>query len=284
MISERVKEWKVSEEEVESDHKLITYEIEMSTTQESEKYRNIRKTRWDLYRHELKQNLESKEVEGEELDKIVEHINESIIKAFHESCTEKDKKNKKKVIWWNDNLTGLKRISYRAQQRYRATPNEETRRERNQTRTEYQNAIKKAKEESWKLFCSSMEDLSTLAKIQKLMKQTNNRIGTIRKSNGTYTTTPKETLDELIDTLYPDDTNTSEQRAEIQQEINTQYPGNPLAEEEIEIMINKDTIETAIRGFDPYKSPGPDGIYPALLQKGINILQPYLKTHLPKKY
>ena len=32
----------------------------------------------------------------------------------------------------------------------------------------------------------------------------------------------------------------------------------------------------AVIKFEPFKSPGRDGIYPALLQKGIDTLLPYL--------
>ena len=31
-----------------------------------------------------------------------------------------------------------------------------------------------------------------------------------------------------------------------------------------------------MRSFKPYKSPGPDGIYPALIQQGIDVLTPFL--------
>ena len=41
-------------------------------------------------------------------------------------------------------------------------------------------------------------------------------------------------------------------------------------------MINNTTVREAIKKFSPYKSPGTDEIYPALLQKGIDLLLPYL--------
>ena len=56
-ITERIKDWEVSNEALDSDHKLITYNIEMNNAQEIELYRNIKKTRWDEYRYKLKLNL-----------------------------------------------------------------------------------------------------------------------------------------------------------------------------------------------------------------------------------
>ena len=42
------------------------------------------------------------------------------------------------------------------------------------------------------------------------------------------------------------------------------------------VIVNHHTVCAAVKAFDPYKSPGFDGIYPAMLQKGITILSPFL--------
>ena len=50
-----------------------------------------------------------------------------------------------------------------------------------------------------------------------------------------------------------------------------------MTQDDIDDIINDRTIVEAVRAFKPYKAPGIDGIYPILLQKGIDILLPYLK-------
>ena len=102
------------------------------------------------------------------------------------------------------------------------------------------------------------------------MKQDNRtRLGTIKKLDGNYTNTPEETLEELLKVLFPD-LEVEENRKELHENSDT----NELLD--IEEMINTKALKTAIESFKPYKSPGPDGIYPVLLQKGLEELTPFL--------
>ena len=141
-----------------------------------------------------------------------------------------------------------------------------------ETATLYKKEMNKAQRESWKAFCNELEDTSAIAKLQKLMKQDNRtRLGTIKKLDGNYTNTPEETLEELLKVLFPD-LEVEENREELHgtEHSNT----NELLN--IEEMINTEALKTAIESFKPYKSPGPDGIYPVLLQKGLEELTPFL--------
>ena len=98
------------------------------------------------------------------------------------------------------------------------------------------------------------------------------KLGTVRKANGEYTTTPEETLEELLRVLFPNST------GEDQYNNPTEDMDAITNEEYLNIknMINSDSVKAAIRSFKPYKSPGPDGIYPVLIQQGIEELTPYL--------
>ena len=40
-------------------------------------------------------------------------------------------------------------------------------------------------------------------------------------------------------------------------------------------------METALNEFQPFKAPGPDGLYPVLLQKGWNQLKAYYHVIFP---
>ncbi len=37
-------------------------------------------------------------------------------------------------------------------------------------------------------------------------------------------------------------------------------------------MVTKDRVRWAVNSFMPYKAPGPDGIYPICLQKGLDLI------------
>ena len=107
-----------------------------------------------------------------------------------------------------------------------------------------------------------MEDHNAASKIQNIMKKRKiKQIGTLRRMDGTYTGTPKETLEELLHRLFPDDTEFTEYLFNINLT-------NLLNEEQILEIVNKTTTKSALQGFKPYKSPGEDGIYPIMIQKG----------------
>ena len=45
--------------------------------------------------------------------------------------------------------------------------------------------------------------------------------------------------------------------------------------EMIENISSFERMEAAVNQFQPFKAPGPDGLYPVLLQKGWNQLKRY---------
>ena len=71
-----------------------------------------------------------------------------------------------------------------------------------------------------------------------------------------------DTLTVLLDKHYPDDEDAT---PEIQNE-----------DVEKLTIITEREIELSVMSFKPFKAPGPDGIYPAMLQQGRDILKPSL--------
>ena len=99
-----------------------------------------------------------------------------------------------------------------------------------------------------------------------------NKVTTIRNRDGSFTSTPEETLQELLDVLFPD----KENQPQTCNRLNSpEWRSENL---DLATIVNEAAIKAAINSFEPYKSPGCDGIYPALLQKGIEILHPFLQT------
>ena len=81
---------------------------------------------------------------------------------------------------------------------------EEKRIERNQADEKYKKAMKKAKTVGWENYCNSIEKLDHVAKLQKLMKNGRvNRLGTLKRDDGTFTADEEETLQELVSVLFP---------------------------------------------------------------------------------
>ena len=98
-------------------------------------------------------------------------------------------------------------------------------------------------------------------------------IATLKKSDGNFTTNLTETLDELIDTLIP-----SRDTDDINYDCNDFFNdlNHDLTDDVVNSIINPTTVTAAVKGFKPYKAPGTDGIRPALLNKGLDLLMPHL--------
>ena len=272
-IMDHIVNWQVIDD-MRSDHRPISFSIMGEYAQDSEMFRNIRKTRWDLYKKELGRQLENVDLNSEELDELTGSMNEAIKIAFHKSCKEKKRNGgKNKPEWWNENLTRLKRDSWKARKKYIREHTEENRIEKNRAEHAYQRELRKAKNDSWREYCSREEDTTAVARLHKLMK--NGRmaeIGTLKRSDGTYTNTQAETLTELLDALLP--IQEHDEQHNVDNFLTQENTG--VSEEILSKIVNDTTVREAIRKFSPYKSPGTDEIYPALLQRGLDLLLPYL--------
>ena len=104
----RIREWKVLDKDMLSDHKPISFELS-TTLKKVSKYRNVRKTDWDRYNERLAEELDYIDTQGN-LDTQAQQLNTAIISAYHDSCKPRKKKNKKDIPWWNNDLAELKGI------------------------------------------------------------------------------------------------------------------------------------------------------------------------------
>lgn len=113
---------------------------------------------------------------------------------------------------------------------------------------------------------------SDSARLMKILKQDRSiQIGAIKRSDGSTTPNLQSTLEELLKAHFP--------RCRVLEDIaDTQNnQGNYKYKTEIHAslskIVNNQTIEWAVKSFQPYKAPGEDGVYPVLLQKSL----PYIK-------
>ena len=98
-------------------------------------------------------------------------------------------------------------------------------------------------------------------------------VSNVIKHNGEFTKSPLETLNYLLDILSP-----GSQQIE-NHATRSDLVDNPfMRPEDTEMIANIcsfERMEAAINEFQPFKAPGPEGLYPALLQKGWNQLKGY---------
>ena len=98
------------------------------------------------------------------------------------------------------------------------------------------------------------------------------RISNVINPTGGHTKSPLETINCLLDTLSPgsrkaDDTMMAGKTCD--------YSKMPEENELIAHICSLDQMKVAINEFQPFKTPGPDGIYPVLLQKGWDYIKRY---------
>ena len=88
LISEKILNWKVSDEVSLSDHKQIEFEYNAGDII-VESYRDPRKTNWDLYKTNLNNynfNFEDEIRTVEQLEKASSQIIDSVISSYNASC------------------------------------------------------------------------------------------------------------------------------------------------------------------------------------------------------
>ena len=90
-------------------------------------------------------------------------------------------------------------------------------------------------------------------------------------ADGKFTNTPTEALSHLLATHFPGSA-----------ALGAESVGMLVSEQEGEDwvladnIIRKESVIWAVNVFDPFKSPGPDGIMPVLLQNGMDIIVEHL--------
>jgi ribonuclease HI len=136
-----------------------------------------------------------------------------------------------------------------------------------EARRAYKMALRESKNKAWQDYCGKIDNVSQTARLQKtLAKDPGTTARVMRRQDGSYTSNSEETLSGLFDSHFPGCKNTQEK---------WQQPLNESNEEDWKFaraLINRDSVTWAVEGFAPYKSAGPDRIFPALLQKGLGIL------------
>ena len=273
-----IKDWTVDPRETFSDHRLIVFTLECSPCRAVSKYRNVRKTDWGKYLQLLERRTADIDVSMpttvEGVDRLCAAIEGSVISSFEESCRLVTQKSKKTPPWWHDELRTLRNDANRLTRRWRRNPTRENHEAKAAASRSFKREVRRAKRESWSQFCSEVETLPATSRLHKILKRgTPIQQGTMKKPDGGFTVTPEETMKVLLDTHFPD--------------LGAGEEGGPdhlVADHEIRNMdlhsltVTEERVKTALLSFAPYKAPGPDGVAPVLLHRGMDLLLKHVGT------
>jgi ribonuclease HI len=268
-----IKDWKVSDNPSLSDHAMITFHFTIARPTE-QWYRNVRKTNWKDYKEstlpaEINKLFPLSELRSiSELDSKAEELTKSIIDAYKKSCPLKKAGNKHKPNpWWNEDLTSLRRESRRLGRKAKRSNQDADWDSFIESRKALKREIRKSKRQSWRDLCERTEGLHPLARLYKILKwDSNSQLGSIEKSDGSFTNSPEETLQCMLDVHLSD--------PELPGPGEEVLDHNPILSELGEEIVTVEKAKYAVELFKPYKSPGGDGVYPIMLQEGWETLEP----------
>ena len=275
---EKVSDWHVSDVPSLSDHMYIRFAVLSSTKSRDVMIRNIHRTCWSKYvaelDHRLNEYTQPFTISSiEEIDECCENIQNVIVNSFKAACPLRklrmDGKHKK---WWNPELALLRQEVRQAHRKAIKTKAEIDWEAKKRAQARFKKAVRKAQRESWKQFTQSIEGLSPTARLVKAVKKNKAaQLSCIQKEDGGLTESPESTLNYLLDALAPGSLEIGNDKL-----VNTQSSCvTPADENFIASICSTERMKAAIDDFEPYKSPGQDGIYPVLLQKGWE----YIKDH-----
>ena len=127
----------------------------------------------------------------------------------------------------------------------------------------YSKEVRKAFKETCRTFCSSINDLPRSARLHRaLSRNPKLRLGSMVASSGEHTQSKGETLDLLLATHFPNSI-VMERRAVPVTACHTKSLDWWVA---VRIVAYR-RVGLATDSFAPYKSPGMDGIFPALQKR-----------------
>lgn len=196
-------------------------------------------------------------------------LEKAIMKAFHEACPER-KVSRKPVRWWNGELEKLRKGLRRQFNRAMNTGREEDWKTHALLQSQYKKSVKKTKSEAWGKYCEELERVSDVSRLRKaLEKDPQARLEVLKKPDGQFTSSKLQTLDLLIQTHFPDcDTTVLDGEEEVQTCPRPTWERWNEADE----TVTEGKVYWALSSFSPYKSPGPDGIFPFYSKRdGISL-------------
>lgn len=266
--ADRITGWKVSSEMTRSDHRAITFQVGYGKkSKDSRQVRLPRSTRVGDYKLALE----------EELDKLgeprlicdtngIEHsckaIGQAIMKAYHAANTPTIRDAANPTPWWNDELEEMKKeVRHLYNLAYRCGEPHMWEDYYKKSKC-YSRLIRKSKRDTWRSFCDSLETVSEVNRLRKITSQEQAcRLGVVRKPDNTLTDCLKETAEIMINTHFPG----SER---VSKPLTFNRTVKNVDRRFAKRIITLDRVKSAVNSFEPFKTPGPDGIFPGLLQWG----------------
>ncbi|XP_063993403.1 uncharacterized protein LOC135171044 [Diachasmimorpha longicaudata] len=245
-LAGRCRDWRVDREDTLSDNRCIRISIKGCVKLQQDRLRrNPRPTDWESFERIPEERLRVGRLRPCREDRL-----EDEVERIHLVLTEQSR-----------------RLGNRAHKSKRA---EDWTLYRNVQR-EYKRLIKQSKELTWRTNCEELEALSRISSLRRVFSGGPAQgLGGITLTSRETITEPREVLEHLVRAHFPD--STIEHPGECPEADWTRTGGGDPDWELAARIVRLDRLRWAVDSFEMYKSPGPDGIHPALLRRGGSLL------------
>lgn len=262
--AKKIKNWKVHPHLINSDHSLITFEIENTgfnrriEKQAITRY-NTKRANWELYRKNISLLVQKNQPTSERMvlsaQNYSERIDNIILQAADKAIPKKTKYSKS-VPWWNKNLSKLRKNVFDARHRIQRTKDNSARERLLTTyrkiRNTYTTAVRQSKQASWENFVNKEGNRTPWSLIYRLQTKRLNveQAQSCITNENKHTTTWEETAKALLDTLIPDDNSENEdawhrKKREFIKEAQGTCDAPPFTTEEISQIVNNLNVNKA---------------------------------------
>lgn len=286
--------WHVSSAVLASDHKCIQFDLHTDHI-ETKFYRNKKKTNWQNYNRCMEEKISDWNptiTSLLEIESSVSYLQDSMIDSFESSCPLKAFKYKESKIWWNRELLQSRKEVRKCWNKMRAARLHNDSDAVQLYNAEYKLLIKCHKKlirdsikNAWKKHCESIDTLNEASRLQKsLINDNNYKLGFIERVDGSFTTSELETAQRLVEVHFPGSVISDHIQLSSHSQNSSSTPDWNFANK----VINHIKVEWAIKQSPPFKSSGPDGIFPALVQNILgsilHILSNIFKACIAQSY
>ena len=156
-LLESITNWKVSWEPSLLDHRHILFTLRGSVP--AFLIRNPRGTNWGSYREGLRDKPEMSMEDKAGLGLAVHWIQQALITSYEVNCPLRPAKNWRKSLKWTSELKSLRREIRRLFNKCRADNKSSSWELYREAQRRYRKEVRKASKETWRTFCSSINNL-----------------------------------------------------------------------------------------------------------------------------
>ena len=262
--ADSIVDWRVSKDCSFSDHLYLEFSIVVGN-RPKQGFMNRRNTNWDIQRMYLQDVLSDPPRLGgpDDIDRAVNMLTSALNIATKRSCRIRDRKCRNRPPWWDPDIAETRRNCRRLFNEAKRTGNWTSYKS---SLNRFKNQVRNAKRESWRNFCSGVEGSSETSRLRKILSKTSAVPSFLQKANGEWTTSSQETLEVLLEAHFPGCRSVNE----------ASHTLRACTRGAVSVPIDHDRISWAINSFEPYKSPGPDEVIPADLQRNADRVIPWL--------